>query len=190
MTLKVILLSVLVVLAPLAQAAEPAPPPEPADYRYDDYRSPVPLTLQGAQVVDTETLARRLADHHTVVIDVLPQEPRPPRLAPTNVWMPPPHEGIDGAIWLPNVGYGQLPPALLTYFTDSLRQVTGGDWDRDLVFYCRVDCWMSWNSAKRALSLGYRHVLWYRDGIETWRDAGNKITILKPFGDGPPSNLE
>jgi hypothetical protein len=33
-----------------------------------------------------------------------------------------------------------------------------------LCFYCLADCWMSWNAAKRALSLGYSNVAWYREG--------------------------
>lgn len=162
-------------------------PPEPPDYRQDDYRSPVPLTLKGAKVVDTRALALRLSDPRMIVVDVLPQEPRPPRLAPGNIWLPPPHEGIPGAVWLPNVGYGQLPAALQSYFAEGLRQITQGDSGCALVFYCRSDCWMSWNAAKRAQSLGYRHVFWYRDGIEAWRATGHPVTVLKPFGDGPPA---
>jgi PQQ-dependent catabolism-associated CXXCW motif protein len=164
-----------------------APPDEPADYRRDNYRSPVPLSLKGALVVETAAAAALAADPRTVFVDVLPQEPRPPRLAPDNVWLPPPHEGIPGSIWLPNVGYGQLSPALLGYFTDALRQMTGGDKQRPLVIYCRSDCWMSWNAAKRALSLGYAHVLWYPEGIEGWRGAGHPVAVLTPFGDGPPA---
>lgn len=181
------LLWVLVLILLLARAQAANPPPEPGDYRQDDYRSPVPLTLRGALVVDTPAVARRLTDARTIVVDVLPQEPRPPRLAPGNVWRPPPHEGIPGAIWLPNVGYGQLPAPLLAYFTDGLRRISGGDAGRPLLFYCRADCWMSWNSARRALSLGYRQVLWYRDGIEAWRQAGHQTTVLAPFDGGPPA---
>jgi PQQ-dependent catabolism-associated CXXCW motif protein len=37
-----------------------------------------------------------------------------------------------------------------------------------LVFYCQADCWMSWNAAKRALSLGYSNVAWYPEGTDGW----------------------
>ncbi len=168
-----------------SQPSAPLPPAEPDDYRLDNYRSPVPLTLRGGEVVDTASLARRLADSQTIIVDVLPQELRPPKLAPDNVWLPPAHAAIPGAVWLPNVGYGRLPPPLLAYFTDSLRRITGGDQDRPLVFYCRANCWMSWNAARRALSLGYRRVLWYPDGIDAWQAAGNPTSPVKPFGTPP-----
>ena len=171
-------------LPALAWAQDDYAPPEPETYREDNYRSPVPRTLRGAETVDTAELIRRRSE--LVVIDVLPQMARPPRLAPENVWLPPPHIGIPGSFWLPNVGYGLLPPVLVDYFTEALRSFSGGDFDRPLVFYCRSECWMSWNAAKRALTLGYRHVLWYRDGIEAWQAAGQPTEVLKPFRDGPP----
>ena len=177
--------ALLLILALAFGDAAMAQVPEPDAYRIDDYRSPVPLTLKGAEVVDTTAMVGRRGEF--LVIDVLPQTARPPLLAPGNVWLPPTHEGIPGAIWLPNVGFGALPPALFDYFRDGLREVSGGDRDRPLLFYCRSDCWHSWNAAKRALELGYRRVVWYRDGIEGWRDAGQAVEILKPWRDGPPA---
>ncbi len=165
----------------------PTSPAEPDDYRQENYRAPVPSTLRGAGVVDTDDLLRRLAAGRSLLVDVLPREPRPPRLAPDNVWLPPPHLGIPGAVWLPNVGYGRLPASLQAYFAEGLLAMTGADRERVLIFYCRSECWMSWNAARRALDLGYRHVLWYRDGIEAWRAAGHPVSVLQPFGDGPPA---
>jgi rhodanese-related sulfurtransferase len=31
---------------------------------------------------------------------------------------------------------------------------------------------MSWNAAKRALEIGYRNVLWFRDGTDAWQELG------------------
>jgi hypothetical protein len=56
---------------------------EPAGYRMSDYRAPVPATLAGARVIDTEA-AYALWNGETagkaVFIDVLPQPQRPPEL--------------------------------------------------------------------------------------------------------------
>lgn len=58
-------------------------------------------------------------------------------------------------------------------FGQFLQQVTGGNQDAALVFYCASSqCWMSYNAALRAINLGYRNVLWYRGGIEAWSYAG------------------
>ena len=39
--------------------------------------------------------------------------------------------------------------------------------------YCQgTYCWMSYNAALRAINLGYTNVLWYRGGIEAWKQAG------------------
>ncbi|HXW22459.1 MAG TPA: PQQ-dependent catabolism-associated CXXCW motif protein, partial [Rhodomicrobium sp.] len=47
----------------------------------------------------------------------------------------------------------------------------GADREKTLVFYCLKDCWMSWNAAKHALSLGYPYVAWYPDGTDGWTAA-------------------
>jgi len=57
-----------------------------------------------------------------------------------------------------------------------LRQVTRGQTDARLVFYCGgPQCWMSYNAAARAIRLGYRNVLWYRGGTEAWQRAGQQL---------------
>ncbi len=75
---------------------------------------------------------------------------------------------MPGSIWLPDTGYGALAPVMQQYFEHGLEQASGGNRDRMLVFYCLANCWMSWNAAKRAIALGYRHVAWYPDGTDGW----------------------
>jgi rhodanese-related sulfurtransferase len=61
-------------------------------------------------------------------------------------------------------------------FGNYLQQVTGGNKDQPLVFYCQsVECWMSYNAALRAANLGYTQVFWYRGGIEAWQQAGLQV---------------
>ncbi len=138
-------------------------PPEPPGYRMDDYRAPTPATLLGATGVDHRSgscLVGQARRRH--FIDVLPRPPRPAGLPASTIWHPKPRSDIPGSIWLPDTGYGALAPVM----EDIFRSV---DWsghrpatrDRMLVFYCQRDCWMSWNAAKRAMTLGYTHVGWY-----------------------------
>ena len=66
-------------------------------------------------------------------------------------------------------------------FGQFLQQLTGGNQDAALVFYCASSqCWMSYNAALRAINLGYRNVLWYRGGIEAWSYAG--LPMMSPGG--------
>jgi PQQ-dependent catabolism-associated CXXCW motif protein len=54
-----------------------------------------------------------------------------------------------------------------------------------MVFYCKPDCWMSWNAARRALSLGYTRVDWYPDGAAGWKQAGYPLERREPM---PPAS--
>ena len=143
-------------------------PPEPIGYRMDDYRSPTPTTLRGAIVLSTDEARARWEQHDAVFVDVLPQVPRPVGLPATTIWREKPREDVPGSIWLPDTGYGALAPVMEQYFAHGLEQASGHDLDRMLVFYCLANCWMSWNTAKRAIAMGYTHVAWYPDGTDGW----------------------
>jgi PQQ-dependent catabolism-associated CXXCW motif protein len=160
--------AVIVGIALLIGAAAPDAAPEPTGYRMDDYRSPIPATLQGATVMSTDEARAHWEQHDAVFIDVLPQVPRPVGLPASTIWREKPREDVPGSIWLPDTGYGALAPVMEQYFRDGLEQASGGDRNRMLVFYCVANCWMSWNAAKRAIAVGYTHVAWYPDGTDGW----------------------
>lgn len=153
---------------------------EPADYRMERYDDTVPETLTGAiRVSATDVLALQ-QNQKAVIIDVIPEHQPPEDLPDGQLWLPVPHQGVAGALWLPDVGYGQLSTVTESYFKGHLKEASGGDWGRPLVFYCRTDCWMSWNAAKRALSYGYTSVYWFADGIEDWMFEDYDLESLKP----------
>ena len=153
---------------------------EPDGYRMDDYRKPVPKTLEGARVITTEEAEAMVADGKAVFIDVYPRAPKPPNLPAGTLWRDPPHSSMEGAHWLPNVGYGALPPEDDAYFRRSLERLTGGDPARSVVFFCLRDCLMSWNAGKRAMTYGYTSVIWFPEGTDGWQEAGNPIAAIKP----------
>ena len=136
--------------------------PEPAGYRLADYRAPVPASLAGAKVVTTAELQGLLrAAPSPLLVDVLPAPREPANRPAGSIWRPEPRAEIPGSVWLPNVGYGELSSEFETWFRDNLARITEGDQSRPMVFYCKANCWMSWNAAKRALAYGYREVVWY-----------------------------
>lgn len=152
--------------------------PEPDGYRMADFRAPVPATLTGADVLSTERLAALVKAEAPLLIDVMPA-PRKPK--DTSLWMAPKRDNIEGSHWLANTGYGELSNEFAVFFERELASLTGGNAGRQLVFYCEADCWMSWNAAKRALSLGYGNVAWYPEGTDGWKAAGLPMQEAEPL---------
>jgi PQQ-dependent catabolism-associated CXXCW motif protein len=154
--------------------------PEPAGFRLDNYRAPVPDTLRGARVMHSKALARFIAARHPVLIDVMPA-PGPP--ADTRPWlprMPLPHSDLPGSAWLPDTGRGALPKYLESKFQARLGELTHHEKSAPLVFYCLSSCWMSWNAAKRAVGYGYTGVIWYPDGADGWQANGGHLSVNVP----------
>jgi PQQ-dependent catabolism-associated CXXCW motif protein len=170
----------LIVAAQPAKAADEYVVPEPEGYRTDDYRKPVPKTLTGAKVIGADEAEALLKAGTAVFMDVYPRAPKPPNLPQGTVWRDPTHMTIEGAHWLPNVGYGALSPEFETYFKTRLESLTGGDQSKPIVFFCLKDCWMSWNAGKRALSWGYKNVLWFSEGTDAWQQAGFDLVKATP----------
>ncbi len=160
--------------------AEDASPPEPQSYRMQDYRAPTPVTLSGARVLTTAEAAELWHGGTAVFIDVVAQAPRPANLPEGTVWRDKSRSDIPGSIWLPDTGYGALNPAMEEYLRINLDRAAGPDRSKMLVFYCLKDCWMSWNAAKRALSLGYPRIAWYPEGTDGWMAAGLPVEPIKP----------
>lgn len=162
------LVAALLAAPALAQQQEPF---EPEGYRTDNYRAPVPATLEGARVLTTAEAEAIWRAKSGAFIDVLPRPPKPKNLPAGTVWRDPPRKNIPGSIWLPDTGYAKLPPAMEDYLQRGLARVSGGDKSALLVIYCLADCWMSWNAAKRALAYGYSNIAWYPDGTDGWERA-------------------
>ncbi|MFK7893207.1 MAG: rhodanese-like domain-containing protein [Granulosicoccus sp.] len=169
------LLLVVGLASQLAQALE-----EPEGYRTELYDDTVPDTLTGAVRIGALEVLQLQQEENAVVVDVVPEQRQPDELPQGQIWMPVPHKGIAGAIWLPDVGFGVLSETTESYFRGRLRAATDGQLARAVVFYCRADCWMSWNAAKRALTFGYTRVYWFADGIDDWRFEGLEVEVLKP----------
>jgi PQQ-dependent catabolism-associated CXXCW motif protein len=155
------------------------PPPEPPGYRIEDYRAPTPATLAGARVVTTKE-AEDLWKTGVAFVDVLPRIPRPANLPPGTIWHEKVRMNIPGSIWLPDTGYGALAAETEDYLRQGLERITNGDHARLLIIYCRRDCWMSWNAAKRALTMGHKNVAWYPEGTDGWEAAGLPLRVTEP----------
>ncbi len=120
---------------------------------------PTPNSIPGAKLITTAALVDLLkTDAQRVrVFDVLGTNER----LPNALNAVPAHQA------------GSFDDAVQREFGKYMQQVTQGQQDTPLVFYCASTmCWMSYNAALRAKALGYRNVLWYRGGVEAWKAAG------------------
>jgi PQQ-dependent catabolism-associated CXXCW motif protein len=168
----------------ICAGAASAQVPEPQGYRMGPLHSEVPATLTGAKVIHAPGLDELLHGGRAVLVDAASVPHRPENLAPEAIWKPVPHENIAGSIWIPSIGEGRIDEDVDAYFRQRLSALTGNDLDRPIVFYCHPHCWASWNAAKRALSYGYRSVVWYPDGAEGWQDASHPLVAAEP--EAPP----
>lgn len=175
--LRVLALAVVFLISRYALAQEV---PEPSDYRMDDYDAPVPAGLAGAIRVTAVDVKRMQDEGNVLVVDVIPEHRKPDVLPEGQIWFPVDHKGLPGALWLPDTGFGLMSEVTENYFKGHLLRATAGKLDTPLVFYCRTDCWMSWNAARRALSYGYTSVHWFADGVDDWFFEGYEFAILKP----------
>lgn len=171
-------------VAALAAPAHAAPP-EPEGYRMEAYRAPVPESLAGATVLTTEDAHALWVEGGAVFVDVLPRPGRPADLPEGTLWRPPARDGIPGSVWLPNTGHGALSTEAEAYFVDGLEEATGGDPGAPVVFYCKTECWMSWNAAKRAMDMGLSDVRWYPEGTDGWAAAGHPTERHEPREGAP-----
>ncbi len=154
---------------------------EPAGYRMDEYRAPVPDTLKGAKVATTEEAEALWRGKKAVFFDVMPDTPKPANLPAGTIWRDKVRKDIPGSIWLANVGYGAITAETANYFRDGLAAHTSSDKMRTILFYCMTNCWMSWNAAKRAVEWGYNSVIWYPPGSDGWESADLPLEENKPY---------
>ena len=148
----------------------------PDGYRQRLYRSPTPASIEGARTVDTAELQALLETRpRPALIDVYRRQHLFGRFVADEA-----HHNLPGSLWLANTGDGTLVAPWSDYFTAQLQRASRGRQDWPLVFYCRSDCWLSWNATRRARSLGYTRLYWYREGIDGWQQAGLPLEPAEP----------
>lgn len=122
------------------------------------YHAPTPTSIPGARVIKTLELKALLeSNHNVIVVDVLDSKTR---------------KSIPGALWMPGAGDGQFFAAEKSRFSTALEKLTSGDKTRPIVFLCfNSECWLSYNASLHALEAGYKDVIWYRGGTNSWTGA-------------------
>lgn len=150
-------------------------------YRIAHYRAPVHRSPAGVGRIALEAAAQLRPGNDAIFIDVLPAEGGH-READGRWRLSKPHVSIPGARWFPEVGRGALPPGMADWFARGMRRIMRGRRDRMLVLFCRADCWMGWNAAKRLQAMGYTNVWWLAEGTDGWNDLRRPLSHVEPDG--------
>jgi len=131
------------------------------------FHGPTPHRIPGGQVITTQGL-----------VALLRQQQTPVHLFHVLDW----GEALPFAVVMPWASApGGFSDDTQRRLARLLEQVTDGDREAPLVFYCAsAECWMSYNAALRAIRAGHRNVLWYRGGLEAWGVAG--LSTFRPGG--------
>ena len=126
----------------------------PQKQLHAEFHAPTPTSIPGGQVITTDRLlALYQQGGGLLVFDVLG----------SGQMLPMAQNAVGAA------QPGSFNDATQQQFGQYLQQVTQGNRNRPMVFYCQgTSCWMSYNAALRAIHLGYKQVYWYRGGVEAW----------------------
>jgi Rhodanese-like domain. len=115
---------------------------------------------------------------HPLLLDVAEKDRKPPSMGKEMIWAPT-HRSLPGAVFLQGGGKGTNESGYVDAFNARVADLTGGDHDKPIVTFCHPDCWGSYNAARRLAGLGYKHVYWYRDGVEGWQ-TDHDTRSIKP----------
>lgn len=171
-TAAILAAACLVLTAPLlAQSADF----DSQGYRTARYRAPVQGEPRPARRIALPAALMLAPGRDALFLDVMPVESGV-RDRKSGRWtLSQRHETIPGAEWHPEVGRAPVDGALWAAFTRVARR-TG----KPVVVFCRVDCWMSWNAARRLAESGVANVWWFAEGTDGWHAAGRPLVTGRP----------
>lgn len=166
-------------------AASPAPDFDSNGYRIARYRAPVDLPPSPAARITLVKALLLKPGVDALFVDVLPVEGGV-RDAATGKWsLAVQHETIPGAAWHPEVGRGTPDALLWQGLRNAVQAARARRPALPVVVFCRSDCWMSWNAARRLAREGLGQVYWLAEGIEGWHEAGRVLVKVEPITIAP-----
>ncbi|MEM0950352.1 MAG: rhodanese-like domain-containing protein [Pseudomonadota bacterium] len=148
-------------------------------YRMSHFRAPIDRQVEGAVRVDAIAV-QELHEIGALLVDVHPL--RVYQIRDDGSWLHSQKQlSVPGAIWLPVVAWGALESWQFRYLERSLQILSEGDYEKQIVVFCRIDCWLSWNAAKRISEIGYRRVYWFAEGIDAWEAEIGFLVPVAPY---------
>ncbi len=151
-----------------------------AGYRAARYRAPVDRAPHPARRIALDKALRLHGDGRALFIDVLPVEGGY-REPVSGTWqLSQRHATISGAQWHPETGRAAPDPVLWRALASAVTAARKDHPRLPVVLFCRSDCWMGWNAARRLARGGVAHVYWLAEGIDGWNGAGRALLDAEP----------
>lgn len=156
-------------------------------YRTARYRTPIAIDPRPAPHVALAATLELDPAKDALFIDVMPVEGgvRDPE---TGDWqLSVEHLTIPGAEWHPETGRAPVDAVLWQGLRSSIDRARMRRPNMPVIVFCRVDCWMSWNAAKRLVREGVPGVWWLAEGTDGWHDAGRDLIVADPVRIATPT---
>lgn len=177
---------ILVAAAALTGMAPAPAPNDPAlfdaeGYRSARYRAPVKVDPAPAQTIPLAAALALDPERDALFIDVTPAEGgvRDPA---SGVWtLGAEHLTIPGAVWLPETGRAPVDADLWAALEARIIAARAKAPGTTVILFCRIDCWMSWNAARRLAMRGMANIRWLAEGIDGWHGAGRSLVAAVPI---------
>jgi PQQ-dependent catabolism-associated CXXCW motif protein len=149
-------------------------------FRTARYRAPVKADPAPAARIGLAAALTLAPGRDALFIDVTPVEVgvRDPG---TGVWtLASEHLTIPGALWLPETGRAPVDAVLWQALAETVRAARVTAPGQPVILFCRADCWMSWNAARRLAQAGAGNVHWLAEGTDGWHAAGRPLVVAVP----------
>ena len=184
-TARIGLLAALLAVTPAWAAAQdeagaPAASFDADGYRTARYRSPVTSDIAPAQRMAIDTALSLGPGVDALFLDVMPTEGAV-RDPSSGTWLlSARHETIPGAQWHPETGRAPVDGVLWTALEAAIADARRDRPDLPVIVFCRADCWMSWNAARRLAAGGISNTFWLAEGTDGWHAAGRPLVTAIP----------
>lgn len=152
-------------------------------YRRAQYRAVVTGAPPGIKSLSDREAATLHDRRAAIFVDVFPADGGRRDAASGRWHLAEERRSIPGAHWFPEAGRAPLDPVIASWFRSGIMALRKTRPLAPLVIYCRADCWMSWNAARRLHEWGVRNVRWYGAGTDGWIELGRPLAVVRPFGE-------
>lgn len=146
-------------------------------YRIARYRSPIAADPHPAPRITLAEALRLDPRKDALFLDVMPVHSGMRDPASGEWTLSQTHRTIPGAEWHPEAGRVPADDDLWQAFEAQAREASPA---RPVIIFCRIDCWMSWNAAKKLSELGIDNVWWLAEGTDGWHSAGRDLVAAEP----------